>query len=82
MTRFGRQLGSVMQEALRKHKVTEERIASKIHQGMDSQSDKVVLGFTKLAAELLDAFPAEKSINADVRIEDLLDNVEAEQLVE
>jgi phage terminase small subunit len=68
---------SVMQEALRKEKVTEERIAKRINKGIDSTSDKTALGFTKLAAELIDAFPAEKLITADVGIEALLDEQEA-----
>lgn len=51
---------SIMQQALRKAGVTEERIAIKIGKGMDSYAPNVGLGFTKLAAELMDAFPTKK----------------------
>ena len=51
---------SIMQQALRKAGVTEERIAVKIGKGMDSYAPNVGLGYTKLASELLDAFPTKR----------------------
>ncbi len=62
-------VNSAMQEALRKVGVTEDRIADKIEAGMNGKECFV---FTKLAAELLDAFPAKKQINTDVSIADLI----------
>lgn len=51
---------TAMQKALKDAGVTEERIAKKIGKGMDSVFPQVGLGFTKLAAELIDAFPSKK----------------------
>lgn len=53
---------SPMQEALKKHSVDEERIAQQIDNGLeeDGKEGMVALGYTKLAAELIDAFPSKK----------------------
>lgn len=50
---------SAMQEALRKAGVTEQRVAEKVGWGI-AANGPVGLGYTKLAAELLDAFPSKK----------------------
>lgn len=55
---------SAMQLALRKAGVTEQVVAQKIGKGITTFGN-VGLGYTKLAAELLDAFPAKK-IDVDV----------------
>lgn len=69
---------SAMQEALRKAGVTEERVASKIRRGMDGFG---AFNFTKLAAELLDGFPAKKIDHSLTDIDALLDNAEEGEAV-
>ena len=67
----GLRTNTKMQEALDKVGVTEEKIATRIKRGMDTFGN-TAFNYTKLAAELRDAFPAKKQINADVSIEDLI----------
>jgi hypothetical protein len=71
---------SEMKKALRKHGVTEGTIAQKIKNGIKSYGP-TALGYTKLGAELLDAFSAQKSITADVGIEDLFDRPKKLQII-
>lgn len=75
-----------MQEALAKAGFTEEYLANGIVEGTQATSatdrgehaDYRARGiFYKLGAELMDAFPAKKTINADVDIEDLIKSQEA-----
>ena len=75
-----------MQEALHKAGFTEQFLAEGIVEGAgatevrgqgDERPDYRARGiYYKLGAELLDAFPAKKNINAEVPIEDMLDQVD------
>ncbi|HEV7282314.1 MAG TPA: hypothetical protein VGN57_19080 [Pirellulaceae bacterium] len=76
-----------MQEALRKAGFTEQFLAEGIVEGAGATSigergehpDYRARGiFYKLGAELLDAFPNKVNINADVTIEDLIKQQEAD----
>ena len=68
---------SVMQAALRKAGVTEEALAGKIKTGIKDEGG-IGLGYTKLAAELLDAMPAKKNLHSIVDPEELLNSAEKE----
>lgn len=69
-------IASAMQEALRKAGVDEGLIASKVKIGINSWDKDTMHKFAKLAAELLDAFPAQKQ-DLTLRTEDeVLDDVE------
>ena len=68
---------SVMQNALRDNGIDEKTVASKIKKGLDTFDKDTMFKFTKLAAELLDAFPATKNINAEVGIDELIKGQEA-----
>ena len=80
---------SVMQKALREHGFDETFIAKEIMDGIGAQSYFYKDGdmstvpdhntrhrYLKTGAELLDAFPAQKKIEAQVGVEQILDNVE------
>ena len=70
-----------MQEALKEAGFTEEYLAGGIVEGTKAKISQMPdynarAHYYKLGAELLDAFPAKKNINADVGIEELLDEQE------
>ena len=82
---------SVMQEALRKAGVTEAMLARKIAKGLratrffsanfklhEVDDYNAQHNYVKTAAELLDAFPAKKSLTAEVSPEELLAQEEQE----
>ena len=79
-------INTKMQEALKKAGFTEDYLATGIVEGTKAKGsgptgdlpDYRARGiFYKLGAELMDAFPAEKSIQAQVGIESLLDAQES-----
>ncbi|QDT46189.1 hypothetical protein Pan258_02060 [Symmachiella dynata] len=82
------QIGSntKMQEALKKVGFTEEYLATGIVEGTQANGNaqgggrypdyKTRSHYYKLGAELLDAFPAKKTVNAEVGVEELLNSAE------
>jgi hypothetical protein len=73
-----------MQEALQRAGFTEDYLATGIVEGTKAvagENDKADFKargiFYKLGAELLDAFPAKKNINADVSLDDLIKEQES-----
>ncbi|PQO47398.1 hypothetical protein [Blastopirellula marina] len=81
----GLRTNTKMQEALQKAGFTEEYLATGIVDGTmatrpsfyGDKADYQARGvFYKLGAELMDAFPAKKTINAEVGVEQILDEVE------
>ena len=67
---------SEMQKAMKKAGIDENLIVSKLRTGLDTPAKDTMFKFLKLAAELMDAFPANKNINTDVGVEHLLDDAE------
>jgi hypothetical protein len=67
---------SAMQEALRKAGVDEKLVASKVKTGIGSWDKDTMFKFAKLAAELLDAFPAQKQDHTFRTEDEVLDDVE------
>lgn len=67
---------SAMQDAMEKAGIDENLIVGKLRIGLDTPAKDTMFKFLKLAAELKDAFPAKKTIEAQVGIEHLLDSAE------